>query len=191
MTVVKKMDNHKTERQELISALADGQLEGEALAQALRTACADDDARAAWQAYHLIGDVLRSAELAAGTPPGRFLDRLQQQLRAEPPLAPAIAVRPAANDASFRWKLAAGFASVAAFAAIGWNVAGVATPAQPQLAQAAIANAPLAVASSDRGAMLRDPHLDRLLAAHRQLGSATALQAPGGYLNATFEGPAR
>ena len=39
--------------------------------------------------------------------------------------------------------------------------------------------------------MLRDPRLDELLAAHRQLGGA-ALQMPSGFLrNATFEGPGR
>jgi sigma-E factor negative regulatory protein RseA len=52
---------------------------------------------------------------------------------------------------------------------------------------------PVAAASDPRApAMLRDPRLDQLLAAHRQLGGATALQAPSGFLrNATFEGPAR
>jgi sigma-E factor negative regulatory protein RseA len=40
--------------------------------------------------------------------------------------------------------------------------------------------------------MIRDPRLDELLAAHRQLGGASALQAPAGFLrNATFEAPAR
>jgi sigma-E factor negative regulatory protein RseA len=40
--------------------------------------------------------------------------------------------------------------------------------------------------------MIRDARLDQLLAAHRQFGSATALQTSGGFLrNATFEGPAR
>jgi sigma-E factor negative regulatory protein RseA len=40
--------------------------------------------------------------------------------------------------------------------------------------------------------MIRDPQLDRLLAAHRQFGGATALQTSSGFLrSATFEGPAR
>ena len=40
--------------------------------------------------------------------------------------------------------------------------------------------------------MIRDPQLDELLAAHRQLGGASALQMPAGFLrNATFEGPTR
>jgi sigma-E factor negative regulatory protein RseA len=40
--------------------------------------------------------------------------------------------------------------------------------------------------------MMRDPGLDKLLAAHRQFGGATALGTSSGFLrNATFEGPAR
>jgi len=40
--------------------------------------------------------------------------------------------------------------------------------------------------------MIRDARLDRLLAAHRQLGGATALGTSSGFLrNATFEGPSR
>lgn len=40
--------------------------------------------------------------------------------------------------------------------------------------------------------MIRDPHIDALLAAHRQFGGTSALQAPTGFLrNATFEEGAR
>jgi len=36
--------------------------------------------------------------------------------------------------------------------------------------------------------MIRDPQLDALLAAHRQMGGTTALQMPSGFLrNATFD----
>jgi sigma-E factor negative regulatory protein RseA len=40
--------------------------------------------------------------------------------------------------------------------------------------------------------MIRDPQIDALLAAHRQFGGTSALQAPTGFLrNATFEEGAR
>ena len=108
-------------------------------------------------------------------------------------MATPIEVRasaPAAND--WRWKLAAGFASVAAVAAIGWNVFGVVTPAaQPQLASAGT-GASGNLVPTGATPMIRDPRLDQLLAAHRQLGSATALGNSSGFLrNATFEGPTR
>ena len=186
---------------ELISALADGQLHGEAFARGVEAAGADPAGREAWNTYHLIGDVLRSGELAACSAPAAFLARLEQRMLQEPlqPAASAVSrptpeaaapSRPqAANDASFRWKLVAGFASFAAVAAIGWTVVGaVAKPEQGQLAAAP----GTVLAGGQGGVMIRDPNLDEFLAAHRQLGGASALQTPAGFLrNATFEGPSR
>jgi sigma-E factor negative regulatory protein RseA len=189
-----KMDN-----QELISALADGHLQGEALARGVQAATADARSREAWCAYHLVGEVLRTGRASTGAAPEAFLARLRDSLEAEPALRPAIAFipaatvrsseRPAAND--WRWKLVAGVASVAAVGAIGWNMAGgaVSPSAQPQLAAAP---GGVSAAAVQPASMIRDPQLDRLLAAHRQLGGATALQTSSGFLrNATFEGPAR
>lgn len=194
----------KMDKQEMVSALADGQLQGEAFALGVQHVAADAAAREAWATYHLIGDVLRSAELAQATPADRFLGNLQARLAAEPPLQrPSLlpemrvaAVAPqgqAANEGGWRWKAVAGFASVAAVAAVGWNlVGGAAVPAgQPQLAAAPAASSQV-LAATERGTMIRDPRLDQLMAAHRQFGTANALQAPAGFLrNATFEGPAR
>jgi sigma-E factor negative regulatory protein RseA len=193
------MDTMRTE--ELISALADGQLAGDAFARGVELAVADPVARQAWHTYHLIGDVLRSGEHAAGVLPAEFLGRLQARLqheqipppgantRATPSRAPA---QVAANDASFRWKLVAGFASLAAVAAIGWTAVGgsASKPEQAQLAGTPPAGTVLA--ETQRGVMIRDARLDEFLTAHRQLGGASALQMPAGFLrNATFEGPIR
>ena len=74
--------------QELLSALADGELEGEELAQALDL-CTQDASRVSWQTYHLIGDVLRSPELARASDSERFLLRLRAELARSPcPSAP-------------------------------------------------------------------------------------------------------
>jgi sigma-E factor negative regulatory protein RseA len=193
----------KMNTQELVSALADGQLQGEELARGLALVTSDPAALDAWQAYHLVGDVLRSGELANGTAPQAFLARLQESLRKEQPLG-AAAVRPiqvlpapvpaqAANDPSQRWKLVAGFASVAAVAAIGWTALGTGSKAGgPQLAGSPAAGQAIVLTATERGTMLRDPRLDQLMQAHRQFGGATALQSSAGFLrNATFEGPAR
>ena len=200
----------KMEQREMISALADGQLRGEAFARAVDAAAGDTQARQAWHTYHLIGEVLRTGQAGAGRSPEAFLDKLSGRLALEAPLRPeqpgalaapgaALAARPAANDGSFRWKLVAGVASVAAVAAVGWTVlAGTgAGLQQPQLAggTAAPAVAPTAeatVAAPGRGVMIRDARLDEILEAHRQYGGASALQMPAGFLrNATFEGAAR
>ena len=159
----------------------------------------------AWQAYHLIGDVLRSGELAVGSMRPDFLERLQSRLQAEQVPAP-VAVRQAAvpdvrrepaNDGSFRWKLVAGLASIAAVGAMAWSLVG-GLPGKPETGQLATAPAPATapagtvLASGEGGVMIRSPQLDELLSAHRQLGGATALQMSGGFVrNATFEGANR
>jgi sigma-E factor negative regulatory protein RseA len=142
--------NDMLNESEELSALADGALQGDAFARAVERLGRDAAARDQWHAYHLIGDVLRSADLAQGAADRSFADRLQARLAAEPPLVRAEAVelapvvqtmpvREAANHDSFRWKMVAGFASLAAVAAIGWNsfaTLDVAAPAGATLAQA-------------------------------------------------------
>jgi sigma-E factor negative regulatory protein RseA len=207
----------KMEPRELISALADGQLHGEAFAQAASLATSDPQAQEAWTTYHLIGEVLRTGQATTGASPQAFLDKLSRQLAAEEPLRPTVIPssletppassglpmeRAAANDGSFRWKLVAGLASVAAVAAVSWTLVGGVGGAggasqQPQLAalptqpsEEGVAGATVVV--GDRGVMIRDPRLDEFLAAHRQFGGASALQMPAGFLrNATSEGPSR
>jgi sigma-E factor negative regulatory protein RseA len=185
------------DKRELISALADGQLAGEAFVRGLELTATDAVAREAWHAYHLIGDVMRSGELARCAPPDRFMSRLQERLRNERVVeshgaAGVVRHGEAANDGTFRWKVVASLASVAAVSAIAWTVIGAAPGKSPQ-AQLAAAPSPAGtvLATTQRGVMIRDPRLDEFMAAHRQLGGA-ALVAPAGYLrNATFDGPGR
>ena len=150
---------------EQVSALADGHLHGEDFARAIDTVCAEEDARGAWRAYHLVGDILRSGAHSPCSDSNAFLARFQQRLAAEPVIAaPVPAAAPAvltarhraeaANEPVFRWKLVAGAASLVAVAAISWtlvgNGIGVPSPgaqiaaAQPQPA----ANSVLAAANS-------------------------------------------
>ncbi|MBX3586574.1 MAG: sigma-E factor negative regulatory protein [Ramlibacter sp.] len=213
------MDN-RPDTDDMISALADGQLRGQDFAQAVAQLSVSAQARATWHAYHVIGDVLRSPELAPVSSPAAFMSRLQASLQNET-VSPANVVaiesiaasgRPArttsqfgteaqaANASTFRWKLLAGVASLAAVAAVTWGVAGGgvgqagagAQLAQAPAAQPSAAQPPMVLAGNERQAMIRDPRLDELLAAHRQAGGASALQMPAGFLrNATFEGPGR
>ncbi len=206
--------NDDLKMREHLSALADGQLRGQEFGQAVDYASSSADGVETWQMYHLIGDVLRSSELARPVS-STLVDRLRSQIEQEaiqrPPLvanavlqAPAAdAVKPAvaANASVFRWKMAAGFASLAAVGAIGWTaMTGIQSGTEgAQMAVAAPVSATTAVAAADApdGAvpaqvMIRDPRLDELLAAHKQFGNTSALQMPAGFLrNATFEAPAR
>lgn len=200
--------NDDLKKRELLSALADGPLDGDELAQALQFA-AQDEGRETWQMYHLVGDVMRSAELARGAHGRDFLAGLHQKMAQEstpvqrslpqtrmPAELPLALPSKAANDSAFRWKMVAGFASMAAVAAMGWNAVGhlQGQTAGPQLA-AAPATAPVQLAATgnpEAPVMIRDPRLDELLAAHKQYSGTTALQMPADFLrNANFGSPSR
>ena len=193
-----------TSNRELISALADGHLHGEVLEEALDLFTADDLAMASWADCHLIGDVLRAPAVAAGRLPFHdastsFLGRFNQALAVSaPPAADALPgllpgvmnvdlMKPAANDGWFGWKLAAGFATLAAVSVTVWTLsAGQRDAASGQLAQQSAPVRLLVV--SPQGVVVRDARLNELLASHKQLGSGSALQAPSGFLqSAAFE----
>ena len=202
-----------------VSALADGQLRGAEFARTVTQTWMEPETRAQWHAYHVVGDVLRAGEL--GDCGGdvafvnRFRLRLEQEIAAAGALTPVSPIAPefianspvsalanaafssntvSANDARFRWKLMAGVASMAAVAAIGWNLLGGSGQgdAARQLAsadQSPVATQPAAPQTpAEQNVMIRDPHLDALMAAHKQFGGTSALQMPAGFLrNATFE----
>lgn len=143
---------------EHVSALADGRLRDGEFVQAIASMNVNEELRATWRVYHLVGDVLRSGVHAPCTDSSIFLTRFQSRLAGEPPFQ-SLAMTPeakpvarpgteAANEPVFRWKLVAGAASLAAAVAIGWNwigaagtgaVGGVAELAQRQVAAPAAA----------------------------------------------------
>ena len=193
---------------ELLSALTDGELMQDEFPALLR-ACEHDHAMsAAWNNYHVIGEVLRSPGCIAQLTDITFLTRLNQQLAKEPSFGSGCGVAvshsgvdsnhlpitvvsdgrsSASNDGSFRWKMVAGFACVAAVSAIAWSMNVSMVPAAgPQLAEGAAIEQ--VVVASPQGLMVRDARLEELLAAHKQLGATSALPVPSGFLrNATFE----
>ncbi len=194
-----------------VSDLMDGRLRASAFADAVNLVADSADGRAAWHANHVIGDVLRFGDAAGSRADIEFVDRFRLRLAQMPETgqaavgwsgANAASVgsgldqkrSASANDSSFRWKILSGVASIAAVVAIGWSALvnvgspGAAPGAAAQLAQSGGA----APAAPETQVMIRDPHLDALLAAHKQFGGTSALQMPAGFLrNATFESPAR
>lgn len=201
---------HKTTREqsrdaaELASALADGELHGAELAQALRALEGSAQAQERWHTYHLVGDVLRAGPAAAvGAHDAAFLAAVRQRLAQEAVGPARVATtrsdpRPSANDGVWRWKLVAGLSSLAAVAVLGWQLVALRADrdAGAQLARAVeppvAAVAASTVAAAEIPVMIRDPRLDQLIAAHQQQGGTSALQMPAGFLrNATFERPAR
>lgn len=225
------MNPNPSNAQEALSALVDGELEAAGLAKLLTSVHAEPQALGDWHAYQVIGDVLRgSTGVVCAQRPADFLAGVRERLQAEdghrPSLAPQGRVlgsldesvsEQAANDAVFRWKMAAGFASLAAVVAVSWNLMGGAvpggvatpgpqlassTPAAPVTAAPAQPQAVAAVVSPSRptevvvntgqGPLIRDARLEELLAEHRQHGGMSALQMPTGFIRgATYDTSAR
>ncbi len=200
---------------ERLSALVDGEIE----ADEVRLACArwrsDDRARRDWHAYQLIGDVLRSEDLASA--PGRdeaFLRNLRVRLADEPVvLAPEPAKMPMATGRALRrWRtgaaVAAGFVAVAGVL-VALQMPGreaepalASAPAQPTSVVPVTTTAPTTVATSVEpsaepaqlvtdGKLIRDARLDRYLAAHQRFAGTSALGVPSAFLrSATAVEPA-
>ena len=177
-----------------LSALMDSELDRDDLPGLMGHWQQDADSRAAWHCYHLIGDVMRSDDLAL--PGGRdaaMLQALRLRLADEPvPLAPrALAdlgsgdARPgdastAARPVSRGWlgrlgrpaaATAAGFVVVAGvLVVLRQNPPPAADGAA--LAQAGTVAQP--VVHTPAGALVRDAGLDRYLQAHRKLANSPA-----------------
>ena len=188
-----------------LSALADGD------AQAVHKACAlwrsDAEARRSWHSYHLIGDVLRSDELA-GSPArdAAFLQGLRTRLAQEPVIVlPAEAgtllqgTRKPAPQRQ-RWLLpmaaAAGFVVVAGVLVVlrmgggetqaGWASLRGTLSGTPSPNVTLVGNGTPHSASPLPGTagavVIRDPRLDEFLRAHQSARGGMAVAAPGGAL---------
>jgi sigma-E factor negative regulatory protein RseA len=199
---------------ERVSALMDGELSEGDCARMLDTMAADRQSIETWHVYQVVGDVMRSSELAPKRGEMEFLERLEKRLQQEPRNSLRISIgqltsvvdgaqvarvdsgMPSANVSVFRWKMLAGVACSALLAVVGsglWSQAELGRGDEISNVKPALTAAPMVVAGeSPEGLMLRDPRLDELMAAHRQLGGHSALQVPAGFLrNATYEGVGR
>ena len=186
-------------RQQL-SSLMDSDLAPDQLPQVVASWQQDADQRATWHCYHLIGDVLRSDELARPTTRDvAMLLALRARLAEEPvPLAPRAraqaqpdAVAPmlgAQRQARRGWagRLVAPVALAAGFV-VAAGLLGVLRSGGPALAEGGqMASNALApdgaaqrqVVKTDASALVRNAGLDRYLEAHRKLGNSVA--AAGG-----------
>lgn len=109
-------DQRPDAQRQRISSFIDGEADA-AAAQSLASAWRDDpDLRRTWHSYHLIGDVLRSDELAIAPPRDeQFLQRLRERMAAEPVvLAPAVrpsSLLPQQDEVPAPARAAAGFAA--------------------------------------------------------------------------------
>ena len=203
------------QRLQRLSALADGELDADESALACGHWRGDAAVRARWHAYQLIGDVMRSEELASDAArDARFVRSLSERLAAEPvvlapqPAGPSSPV--AGSDARrSRWTWMAPAAVAAGFMAVA-SVLVVTGGAGPSPVPGA--DARLMSQAGNRGAavmpgngflpggtgpgfetptvfasdqIVRDARLDRYFAAHTQFGGSSALGLPSGFLRAS------
>jgi sigma-E factor negative regulatory protein RseA len=161
---------------EWLSAAADGDADG--LDQACRAWREGDGAtQARWHTYHLIGDVLRSSELAQSPAhDAAFLARLRTRLDAEPVvLAPAPLPGPARPTARWRWPAAAAASVLAVVAVVATQREG--EPGTLPLAAVPATSAPSTVAPLlVVDGMVRDARLEEFLRAHQ--GAVGGIVAP-------------
>jgi len=111
-----------------ISELMDGELGRREAAGPLEALRSEDEARATWRSYHLIGDAMRDTHaLSAG-----FAARVAAKLAAEPTVMAPARLAPVMQRP--RWQFLSAAASLAAVALVGWVAFGPRENA-PQVAQ--------------------------------------------------------
>ena len=201
-----------------LSSLMDGELDASAVSRACGQWRDDPDVRANWHAYHVIGDVLRSDELASdGRHDAAFLAAFRQRLDQEPVvLAPTPkGVAPVTVPRRRAWAspaaVAAGFVAVAGVLVVTQMSGGLSllgTQSDSSLAKVqkspspvmvvAVGGAASAGAADDlpavvpNGRLIRDVRLDEYLAAHKKFGGSSVPGGPSGFLrNAAADGTVR
>lgn len=188
----------------LMSALADGEAGAAELDRCCQLWAAEASVQRCWHDYHLIGDVLRSQDLASRPRHDQaFVRRLSARLDIEPAvLAPAPlgrAATPPRRRRAVPVALAASVMALGTAVAVWSNLDDPTTPAMlaatpaaatvPTLAALPAAAAPAAVAQTAAAAdenvptgtrLVRDAQLDRYLRAHRDYAAALPGSLPGG-----------
>lgn len=197
------------DRAEAISALADGELGSGEVAAACAHWRNHTDARTQWHDYQLIGDVLRSEDLAStAAHDSDFLRALRQRLDAEPVvLAPSVDTMPpgaavpasvaapvtAVAGARRTWVIPSAVAATVAAVVVGGVMslrmpAGGSAASGPQLAAGEpkptlVSTEPNEqVVTVANGRLIRDARLDRYLAAHQQWSGGSVVGGHAAYL---------
>jgi sigma-E factor negative regulatory protein RseA len=174
---------------EHLSSLIDGELDAQEAAAVLDALCRDPELQRRWSELQLVGDALRSVEVAACHEDG-FCERVRNALATEPTvLAPRRPARPAWRRYSLPGLAVA--ASVAAVAFVAVPLLRAPAPdvmAQKQIpatAPAAVSTAVLASSQPEAraaAAIANARALDPYFAAHRELTGGSPLPRAAAYL---------
>ena len=174
---------------EHLSSLIDGELDAQEAAAVFDALCSDAELQRRWSDLQLVGDALRSSEVAACHVDG-FCDRVRTALASEPTvLAPRRRARPA-------WQryLLPGAAVAASVAAIAFVAVPLLRPPSPDMmaqkqlpATAPVAASTAVLASSQAeskaaAAIANARALGPYFAAHRELTGGSPLPRAAAYL---------
>jgi sigma-E factor negative regulatory protein RseA len=209
------IDGFDDSAKERLSALADGELDPAGSTASCAAWARDAALRADWHAWHLIGDVLRSEDLASQPRHDRdFCAKLRLRLQAEPVVlapAPALAGSPGRRfDRQARSGRCTAVSAVAAGVVLVVGTFAIVRPGESPTAQVALGDAPASITASPVGAapateaamqpvaivadskIIRDAQLERYLEAHKQFAGTSALGVPSAFRrSATVDSAAR
>ncbi|MGH6609354.1 MAG: sigma-E factor negative regulatory protein [Burkholderiaceae bacterium] len=185
MTKQTAKDETVTVAVERISALLDGELDRSQAEAMIGAICADASMKQAWRELHLVGDALRSHEVAACDADG-FCARVAAALASEPTVLAPRAARPS----SLRRYWIPGMAVAASVAAVGFiavpllrapdttTIAKSATPPAIEVAADASAKDLPTIANARGLGSSYSPYL----AAHRELSGPSVVPRAAVYL---------
>ncbi|MFL9960414.1 sigma-E factor negative regulatory protein [Paraburkholderia sediminicola] len=177
------MQSQDGSRGERLSAFVDSELFGEEHLNLDKFISGlDGDDRAAWSRYHLIGDALRSDDLAiSAATSSAFMSGFAARLESEPHMLAPAAMPVARRLLALRRRVVPAFAVAAAAATLTWivvpqlqgvpgaQIASLQTRSDT-VQRIAMASVPLATAQpiAQDANIIRDASLDQYLEAHQQ-----------------------
>ncbi|PCE27767.1 anti-sigma factor [Paraburkholderia acidicola] len=175
------MQSQASSRGERLSAVVDGELFGDEHLNRFFSELNHED-RAAWSRYHLIGDAMRSDDLALSpAASSAFLSGFAARLESEPHLLAPAAMPVARRLLALRRRVVPAFAIAAAAATLTWivvpqlqgvsggpgavQVAGLSSRGDSSMQR--VAMTPVQPVAQDAN-IIRDASLDQYLEAHQQ-----------------------
>jgi sigma-E factor negative regulatory protein RseA len=176
---------------ELLSSLMDGELDPEEASRLLASLCVDTGLRSDWAAFHVVGDALRSNEVASAHS-SAFCARMAASIAREPTV---LAPRAASGLRSpMRRYLTPGLAIAASVAVISFvAVPLMRSPAPAPVVQQAAVQPLTAAQTAEEGTrraavtVANARAMQAYLAAHRELATGAALPRATPYLRTTAE----
>lgn len=173
---------------EHLSSLIDGELSAHEAAAVVDALCRDPELQRRWSDLQLVGDALRSTEVAACHVDG-FCARVRQALAAEPTVLAPRRVRPGIRRYAVPGLAVAASVAAIAFVAVpllkapaGDVVAQKAAPAAVAPVVARLPDAAPPAAGKAAAAIANARALDSYFAAHRELTGGTPLPRATVYL---------